>query len=151
MRSTTGPGKTEPLLRRGENPSARPTWRQSEIDDMLRLKNSGKLVEHQISFLNGERCKNGTPGSIRVDNLVDGRVAHEMKNYDLTSNVNGLINDTVNQAVKHHQHLPSGTRQVFKIDVRGQVAPESLQLDIAERIIQRTKGVLSFEDIQFME
>lgn len=55
--------------------------------------------------MNGKRCKPATPGSIRVDNLVDDHVLHEMKNYDLSNNVSGSVNDTVNQAIKHHQHL----------------------------------------------
>ena len=36
--------KTSLFLRKGENPSKRPTWRQSEIDDTIRYKKAGCTV-----------------------------------------------------------------------------------------------------------
>jgi len=142
--------RTSKFLRKGEKPSERPTPRQSEIDDTLRLKKSGQIVEPQVSFLDGKRCKYGTPGSIRVDNFVDGCVAHEMKNYDLTNNTNGLINEIVRQAKDHQIHLPDGVRQVYNIDVRGQVCDSALKGKIRQRILERVDGILSFKDIRFI-
>ena len=148
--SSTGPGRTEPLLRRGENPAARPTWRQSEIDDVQRLRRAGNVVESQVSFKNGVRCRNGTPDSIRVDSVVGNSVAHEMKNYNLTTNSNGLVRDIVEQARSHQPHLPEGMKQVFKIDVRGQAVSPRLRNQIAERIVTRSEGILSLDDIIYV-
>ena len=142
--------KTSLFLRKGEKPSERPTWRQSEIDDTMRYKKAGYNVEPQVSFLDGQRCKNGTPGSVRVDNLVNGNVAVEMKNYDLTNNINGLINEIVRQAKDHQIHLPDGIRQVYNIDVRGQVCDGALKRKIRQRIVERVDGILSFKDIRFV-
>ena len=148
--SSTGPGRTEPLLRRGENPAARPTWRQSEIDDVQRLRRAGNVVESQVSFKNGVRCRNGTPDSIRVDSVVGNSVAHEMKNYNLTTNSNGLVRDIVEQARSHQPHLPEGMKQVFKIDVRGQAVPKVLEDNIRSRIVSRTGDILRAKDIRFI-
>lgn len=149
-RLTTGAGKTEPLLERGEKPSARPTPKQSEIDDTLRLRKAGQIVEPQVSFLNGKRCKWGTPGSIRVDSLVNGQAAHEIKNYNLTSNVSGLIQNIVEQALKHHKHLPEGTRQIFKIDARGQICTPKMEKNIVSQILKKSENILKDTDIQII-
>lgn len=108
-------------------------------------------MEPQVSFLNGKRCKWGTPGSIRVDNLVDGRIAHEMKNYDLANNVNGLIRDVAEQAVNHQQHLPKGTRQIFQVDARGQVVTPQMKSRILEGVVSKSQGILTKKDIIFLE
>jgi hypothetical protein len=150
-KAITGTGKTEPLLHRGEKPSARPSWQQSELDDKVRHLNAGSTVEHQASFINGGPCKYGASGSIRVDNFVDGLVASEVKNYNLTTNRTGLVKDIVDQAIKHQPHLPPGVRQVFTIDARGQTLTREMRINIEERILERTKGILSKENIKFWE
>ena len=107
-------------------------------------------METQVSFKDGIRCRNGTPGSVRVDSVVGNSVAHEMKNYNLTTNSNGLVRDVVNQARSHRQHLPAGMKQVFKIDVRGQMVSETMETEITERIVARLTGILRARDIQFI-
>ncbi len=85
----------------------------------MRYREAGYTVEPQVLFLEIQRCKHGTEGSIRVDNFVEGLAAVEIKNYNLTTNSGGLVSNIVEQAIKHQQHLPEGTRQIFNIDVRG--------------------------------
>ena len=136
-------------MKKGENPSKRPTWRQFEIDDTIRYRKAGCAVEPQVSFLDGKRCKNGISDSIRVDNYVEGLAAVEIKNYNLTTNSSGLVSNIVEQAIKHQQHLPKGTRQIFKIDARGQAASEALEVKIIEKITRQTK-ILSPRDIEFI-
>ena len=104
----------------------------------------------QPMFLNGQRCKNGTPDSVRVDNWVNGSAAVEMKNYDLTNNTNGLINEIIRQAKDHQIHLPEGARQVYNIDVRGQVLTSDLRNKIMDRVLDRTAGILTKSDIRFI-
>ena len=143
--------KTSLFLRKGENPSKRPTWRQSEIDDTIRYRKAGYAVEPQVSFLNGQRCKNGISDSIRVDNYVEGLAAVEIKNYNLTTNSSGLVSNIVEQAIKHQKHLPEGTRQIFKIDARGQVLSKATENNIRSRIVSKTGDILKAEDVRFIK
>lgn len=106
-------------------------------------------MQPQVSFLNGAPCKHGTPGSIRVDNFVDGLVAGEMKNYDLTAHQGGLVKDIVSQATKNHQHLPPEARQVFTVDARGQVCTPEMREAIRSAVVRRSRGILTDTDIRF--
>jgi hypothetical protein len=99
--------------------------------------------------LYGRPCPHGTRDSIRVDNFVDGLVASEMKNYNLTTNQHGLVSDIVNQAIKHKQHLPPGVRQVFTIDARGQMCTPGMRENIRSTILRKINGVLTDNDINF--
>ena len=54
------------------------------------------------------------------------------------------------QALKHQQHLPQGVKQVFKIDARGQVCTPQLENDIKLRVVTRSRGVLSADDIHII-
>jgi hypothetical protein len=148
-RTTTGPGKTEPMLRKGEKPSERPTWRQSEIDVITMERQAGHTVQDQASFLNGAPESYGTKGSIRVDGFVDGKYAHEVKNFDLINNRSGLIKSITDQAIKNQLHLPPNTTQRFTIDVRGQICTPEIRLNILDRVLSRTNGILSISDIEF--
>jgi hypothetical protein len=115
----------------------------------VRHRMAGSHVERQASFLNGRPCSHGIPESIRVDNFVNGLVASEMKNYNLTTNQAGLVRDIVDQAIKHQRHLPPGTRQTFTIDTRGQVCTLEMRENIRSTILRKTNGVLTDNDINF--
>ncbi len=142
--------KTSLFLRKGENPSKRPTWRQSEIDIAMSYKKNGHVVETQKCFKDGKPCKSGTKDSIRVDTLVDGKLDVESKNYNLTTNVSSLINDIADQAIKNNKHLPSGVKQLYKIDTRGQICTPEIERSIRSRIIKKCGTIISPKDIDFI-
>lgn len=142
--------KTSLFLRKGENPSKRPTWRQSEIDIAMSYKKNGHVVETQKCFKDGQPCKPGTKDSIRIDTLIDGKLDVESKNYNLTTNVSSLINDIADQAIKNNKHLPSGVKQLYKIDARGQICTPEIERSIRSRIIKKCGTIISPKDIDFV-
>ncbi|WP_282183136.1 hypothetical protein [Photorhabdus hindustanensis] len=42
-----------------------------------------------------------------------------MKNYNIATNKNGLINNVARQAIERQKNLPAGMRQEVVIDIRG--------------------------------
>lgn len=143
--------KTSLFLRKGENPSKRPTWQQSEIDIAMSYRKNGHMVETQKCFKDGQPCKPGTEDSIRIDTLIDGKLDVESKNYNLNTNINGLINDIADQAIKNNKHLPSGVKQLYKIDARGQICTPRMEIDIKGKIVSKSYGILTENDIAIIK
>ncbi|MEP6637632.1 MAG: hypothetical protein ABJB97_12985, partial [Acidobacteriota bacterium] len=128
---------------------SRPTWRKSEIDVGSDL---GPKFKEQQSYLNHDPVPAGTEGSVRPDwAATDGSVSVEVKNYDLSENINGVINNVSSQAIYRTEHLPVGMRQKVVIDIRGQVVAVEKQNAIVEGIVRKSKGAIRPEDIRFKE
>lgn len=74
-----------------ESGTARPTWRQSELDAAKDFPD----YDAQKSFLNGEEVPYGTKGSVRPDYYKDG-YSVDIKNYNVesTSDRSNLARDT---------------------------------------------------------
>lgn len=125
----------------------RPTWWQSEIDVGNDL---GPGFSDQVSYLNGEQVPTGTPGSVRPDWVAnDGSMSIEVKNYNLSTNQNALINNVSQQALQRADNLPAGMEQQIIIDVRGQVITPAQENAIIQGIVQKSNGVIDPTAIQF--
>ena|GEM_PF-5579190 len=118
----------------------RTSWWQSEIDVGRRYRGYAP----QRSFLNGEIVPRGTRGSVRPDYFREGgflRQAHsiEVKNYNLmsASGQNNLIHNVSRQVNQRVNHLPQGTRQTIRVDVRGQTLTRVQENAIRKRILQK--------------
>jgi filamentous hemagglutinin len=126
---------------------ARPTWRQSEIDVGNDL---GLGYSDQVSYLNGEQVPTGTLGSVRPDWVADdGSMSIEVKNYNIATNQNGLINNVSQQVLQRTKNLPAGMEQQIIIDVRGQVITPDQENAIIQGIVQKSNGAIGPTSIQF--
>lgn len=94
-----------------------------------------------------------TAGSIRPDGVSADRrsASFEVKNYNIITNSDGLVDSVVQQVVERSRHLPPGMRQNIKIDIRGQSVPAEQLDDIARKIIEKSNGLLRSEHIRFVE
>jgi len=124
----------------------RPTWQESE-DDVGR--DLGPDARPQVSFKNGVAVPRGTPGSVRPDYIQGDIASFEVKNYNIETNAAGLIRNVSDQAIQRAEDLPSGMAQMIVIDIREQPANEDQQQDIVDRIVERTKGIISADSIEF--
>ena len=125
----------------------RPTPRQSEIDVGRDL---GADARPQISFKGGEEVNRGAKDSTRPDYCLDSTCSViEVKNYNISTNRYGLINDTVNQAIKRQEQLPAGTTQEVVIDVRGQNLTPGIRAKIIDGITTKSNGIISGDKIKF--
>jgi hypothetical protein len=125
----------------------RRTWQQSEqhVKDQL-----GDKAEAQVSFKDGETVTRGTSGSVRPDFCkTDGSCSIEVKNYNIATNQNGLINNVVKQAEQRAVNLPAGMTQQVQIDISGQVVSKIQQDAIAQKIVDKSGGIIKFDDIKF--
>ena len=131
-------------------PEPRPSPGQSELD--LARAEQPDFVP-QVSFKNGKEVSWGTAGSVRPDGVsADKRSASfEVKNHNINTNANGLVNKVVKQVHERARHLPPGMQQNIRIDVRGQNVSSGHLDDIARRIVEKSNGLLSREHIRFME
>ena len=131
-------------------PGRRPSSRQSELDV---AKAEQPDFVPQVSFKNGKEVSWGTAGSVRPDGVsADKRSASfEVKNHNINTNANGLVNKVVKQVHERARHLPRGMQQNIMIDVRGQKVSSGQLDDIARRIIEKSNGLLRPEHIQFVE
>lgn len=127
----------------------RPTPRQSEIDVGRDL---GPGHRPQVSYLNGEEVPYGTRGSVRPDFVAPDNVASfEVKNYNLSNNQSGLVNNVSTQALQRAQHLPAGMEQQVIIDIRGQVVGNVQKSDIIRGIVTQSKGAIAPDAITFKQ
>ena len=124
----------------------RPDWLQSEQDD---LKDGGPTRRPQVSFKDQLEVPYGTPGSVRPDSVEDGIATFEVKNHNMETNLNGLIRNVADQAIRRAEHLPSQLIQRIVIDIRGQDASDTQRQDTIKRIVKRSGGVISPDAIQF--
>jgi len=130
-------------------PGQRPSWRQSELDDMA---DRHPDFASQVAFKDGRQVSARTPGSVRPDGVsADKRTASfEVKNYDINTNADGLVNKVARQVQERARHLPPSMQQNIKIDVRGQNVSSGHLDDIARRIVEKSNGLLSYEHIEFV-
>ena len=131
-------------------PEPRPGWRQSELDD-ARVRQPDFVP--QVAFKNGKEVSSRTAGSVRPDGVsADKRSASfEVKNHDINTNADGLVNKVARQVHERVRHLPRGMQQNIKIDVRGQIVSPTHLDNIARRIVEKSDGLLSREHVKFME
>ncbi|MCB5304504.1 hypothetical protein LH409_20210, partial [Yersinia bercovieri] len=73
----------------------------------------------------------------------------EVKNYNIATNKNGLINNVVTQAIERKKNLPIGMRQEVVIDIRGQNVTENQKNMIIQGIVQKSNKIISPTDIGF--
>lgn len=48
-------------------------------------------------------------------------------------------------------HLPEGMKQRIMIDVRGQSVNETLQLNLRQKLVEKSNSILHPNDIRFIE
>lgn len=128
--------------------SARPTPRQSEIDVGAEL---GSGARPQVSYKNGQEVPYGTAGSVRPDWCLGNVCSVEVKNYNVATNQQGLINNVSQQALKRVDNLPQGMQQQVVIDVRGQAVSDAQKNAIIRGVVDKSNGVLKPTDIRFKE
>ncbi|HEJ2438819.1 TPA: hypothetical protein SLZ45_000255 [Burkholderia multivorans] len=110
----------------------------------------GSSARPQVSYKNGVEVPNGTPGSVRPDfTATDGTASFEVKNYNIATNMNGLINNVSQQAIQRADNLPSGMQQQIIIDTRGQTVTDAQMSAIVRGIVQKSNGIISAGAIQF--
>ena len=129
------------------NQSGRPTFQQSELDVGKQL---GGNYRPQVSYLNGKEVPYGTPSSVRPD-YSGNSISIEVKNYDIHTNRQALINEIVRQTKEREIHLPKGMVQTIQIDLRGQRYDLLDKIDIQNKINTETKGLIDGKNIQFLE
>ena len=129
------------------NQSGRPTFQQSELDVGKQLGGNYRL---QVSYLNGKEVPYGTPSSVRPD-YSGNSISIEVKNYDIHTNRQALINEIVRQTKEREIHLPKGMVQTIQIDLRGQRYDLLDKIDIQNKINTETKGLIDGKNIQFLE
>jgi filamentous hemagglutinin len=93
----------------------------------------------------------GTKGSIRPDWCINNVCSIEVKNYNIATNSNGLVNNVAKQAADRAVHLPQGMQQRVFIDIRGQAVSTAQQNAIKQSIVSKTNGIIRSDAIRFME
>ncbi|AXU96749.1 hypothetical protein CI789_16915 [Erwinia persicina] len=124
----------------------RPGHRQSEIDVG---KDLGDGWREQVSFKDGKEVPYGTKGGVRPDWCQGNICSVEVKNYNITTNKNGLINNVVKQAVERQKNLPAGMQQQVVIDVRGQSVTAVERMKIVKGIVDKSNGAITSSSIRF--
>lgn len=128
------------------NEIKRPTPQQSEKDIG---KDLGEGWRAQVSFKDGKEVPYGTKGSTRPDWCKGNICSVEVKNYTISTNSNGLINNVSKQAVERKEHLPAGMTQRVVIDIRGQTVSAAQEDTIIKGIVSKSNGAIKPTDIQF--
>lgn len=128
------------------NEIKRPTPQQSEKDIG---KDLGEGWRAQVSFKDGKEVPYGTKGSTRPDWCQGNTCRVEVKNYTISTNSNGLINNVSKQAIERQKHLPEGMKQEVVIDIRGQAVSSAEKRAIVKGIVQKSNGAIKPTDIQF--
>ncbi len=126
-------------------PGKRPTWQESETNHATKKVATRK----QVSFKEGQEVRFGTKGSVRPDACDDVSCTFEIKNYNLANNSRGLVSNAARQAIQRSEHIPKHLEQRIVIDVTGQkVTRKELNL-IADKIVNRSNGVLKRRQVSF--
>jgi hypothetical protein len=126
-------------------------WRKSERD-----------VEHHFpdefyrhdkkSYILGKVVRFGKKGSVRPDFVAkDGRLAIDVKNYNIATNKWGLIDNVTGQAKQRLPHLPPGMKQGVLIDIRGQEVTQETLNQIEQEIVKRSDNLISEDNIIFLK
>lgn len=124
----------------------RPSHRQSEKDVG---KDLGAGWREQVSYKDGKEVPYGTKGSTRPDWCNGNTCGIEVKNYNIATNINGLINNVSKQAIHRAENLPAGMQQRIIIDVRGQIVTPNQERTIIKGIVERSNGVIAPTSIRF--
>jgi hypothetical protein len=95
-----------------------------------------------------ERLENSR---VAAQNLTNNVCSIEVKNYNIATNPNGLVNNVAKQAADRAVHLPQGMQQTVVIDVRGQVITAAQEQQIVEAISVKTNGIIGSDAIKFMK
>jgi hypothetical protein len=105
--------------------AGRPSWRQSEIDAANDFPSTSGYTD-QVSFAkdaNGNiiEVPYGSSGSVRPDYYKPGHCV-DIKNYTVTtsSGRSRLVENIRKQYWQRKGFFPTGTKQTFVLDVRGQ-------------------------------
>nr|WP_118988333.1 hypothetical protein [Photorhabdus sp. CRCIA-P01] len=125
---------------------SRPGHRKSEIDVG---KDLGDGWSGQVTFKDGKEVPYGTKGSVRPDWCQGNVCSVEVKNYNIATNKNGLINNVAKQAIERQKNLPAGMKQEVVIDIRGQQVTQNQKDMIIQGIVQKSDGTISPTDIGF--
>ena len=131
----------------GTTTNGRPTPVDSERDVGKTLTPDFNAQE---SYLNGQKVKWGTDGSVRPDFCNGTTCSIEVKNYDIQNNINGLIDNVSKQAIERKKHLPSGVQQLVVIDIRGQKITAAQQFKIKQGIKNKSNGIIKPEQIRLL-
>ncbi|GAN64152.1 hypothetical protein AA0313_1946 [Acetobacter indonesiensis NRIC 0313] len=75
--------------------------------------------------------------------------SYEVKNYNIAKNSSGLISNVIKQIIQRASQLPKDTQQNVVIDVRGQNVSRETAMTIVKKIIEKSNGILSQENITF--
>ncbi|MED9329380.1 hemagglutinin repeat-containing protein [Escherichia coli] len=126
--------------------NGRPSHRQSEKDVG---KDLGAGWREQVSYKDGKEVPYGTKGSTRPDWCNGNTCGIEVKNYNIATNINGLINNVSKQALHRAENLPAGMQQRIIIDVRGQIVTPNQERTIIKGIVERSNGVIAPTSIRF--
>ncbi|MEY8769549.1 hemagglutinin repeat-containing protein [Erwinia sp. ACCC 02193] len=124
----------------------RPGHRQSEIDVG---KDLGDGWREQVSFKDGKEVPYGTKGGVRPDWCQGNVCSVEVKNYNITTNKNGLINNVAKQAIERQKNLPAGMQQRVVIDTRGQTISLDQEREIIKGIVGKSNGAIDPTSIRF--
>ncbi|WP_255210183.1 hypothetical protein, partial [Erwinia persicina] len=124
----------------------RPGHRQSEIDVG---KDLGDGWREQVSFKDGKEVPYGTKGGVRPDWCQGNICSVEVKNYNITTNKNGLINNVAKQAIERQKNLPAGMQQRVVIDARGQTISLDQEREIIKGIVGKSNGAIDPTSIRF--
>jgi hypothetical protein len=126
----------------------RPTWRASEgtTKDVFETE-SGE----QYSFQDGKRVATGSKGSVRPDLYCEGR-SIEVKNYLISTpkRRDRLVSVITKQARKRAKELPPGTRQLVRLDLRGQLLSTGDIVALASAIEHRSGGIIRRQDVHWI-
>ncbi|MCC8373912.1 MULTISPECIES: hypothetical protein [Photorhabdus] len=125
---------------------SRPSHRKSEIDVG---KDLGDGWNGQVTFKEGKEVPYGTKGSVRPDWCQGNICSVEVKNYNIATNKNGLINNVAKQAIERQKNLPAGMEQRIVIDVRGQAITAKQKMQIVQGIVQKSNGSINSSSIRF--
>ncbi|PQQ40670.1 hypothetical protein C6H65_13860 [Photorhabdus luminescens] len=120
--------------------------KQSEIDVG---KDLGDGWNGQVTFKEGKEVPYGTKGSVRPDWCQGNVCSVEVKNYNIATNKNGLINNVAKQAIERQKNLPAGMEQRIVIDVRGQTVSLEQEREIIKGIVQKSNGIIDPAVIEF--
>ena len=126
--------------------ASRPGHRQSEIDVGDDL---GDGWREQVSFKDGKEVPCGAKGGVRPDWCQGNVCSVEVKNYNIATNKNGLINNVAKQAVERQKNLPAERQQRVIIDVRGQSVSVDQERAIIRGIVEKFNGAIEPAAIEF--
>jgi hypothetical protein len=129
-------------------PPTRPSWQTSEGGFAEELKPFG--LEKQKSYVGGKEVPYNTPGSVRPDLASESmKLSVDVKNYNVATPQGRyrLVTNILEQVEQRTQHLPQGMRQSVILDIRGQTVSEKLLEAMITRIVMKSNGAITAENV----